>query len=344
MGHFSKSDAVALRSKIAVGVVRLQAELAGKAAIGHEHGAQYESAGAVDALAAEVDAALASKSDAGHDHDAAYEPLGAVAALVDSAPAALNTLNELAAAFGDDANFAATVTAALAGKQPAGSYADAGHDHDGSYEVAGAVAAHAAAADPHIGYQKESEKGQANGYASLDGNARVPIAQIASGTPDGTKFVRDDGTLQTPAGGGGGSTSPKLAVVFHGDATANVTLTNQANAEQFLGNSDRNIKPVDLTDFTEYRLCARVVTASASPNSPRLYAQYHTSFTTTVATHSPLGASGDVALSLAAAGSVKTAWTAIVAGAKADVFVTVMQNGGNASADPALGNVEVQFR
>lgn len=41
----------------------------------------------------------------------------AVAALLDSAPGALDTLNELAAALGDDANFAATMTTALAGKQ-----------------------------------------------------------------------------------------------------------------------------------------------------------------------------------------------------------------------------------
>lgn len=40
------------------------------------------------------------------------------AAILDSAPAALDTLNELAAALGDDANYAATVTTALAGKQP----------------------------------------------------------------------------------------------------------------------------------------------------------------------------------------------------------------------------------
>lgn len=26
----------------------------------------------------------------------------------------------------------------------------------------------------------------------------IPIANIATGTPDGTKFVRDDGTLVTP--------------------------------------------------------------------------------------------------------------------------------------------------
>lgn len=42
----------------------------------------------------------------------------AVAVLVASSPAALDTLNELAAAMGNDQNFAATLTAALAGKAP----------------------------------------------------------------------------------------------------------------------------------------------------------------------------------------------------------------------------------
>jgi hypothetical protein len=42
----------------------------------------------------------------------------AVAALIASAPGALDTLDELAAALGDDANFAATITTTLAGKQP----------------------------------------------------------------------------------------------------------------------------------------------------------------------------------------------------------------------------------
>lgn len=41
-----------------------------------------------------------------------------IAALVDSSPTTLDTLNELAAALGDDANFAATMTTALAAKQP----------------------------------------------------------------------------------------------------------------------------------------------------------------------------------------------------------------------------------
>ncbi len=41
-----------------------------------------------------------------------------IAQIVDSAPGALNTLNELAAALGDDENFASTVTTSLSGKAP----------------------------------------------------------------------------------------------------------------------------------------------------------------------------------------------------------------------------------
>ncbi|EFL0223144.1 phage tail protein [Escherichia coli] len=44
--------------------------------------------------------------------------MAAIAALVDSSPDALNTLNELAAALGNDPNFATTMTNTLAGKQP----------------------------------------------------------------------------------------------------------------------------------------------------------------------------------------------------------------------------------
>lgn len=50
--------------------------------------------------------------------------------------------------------------------------------------------------------EKQINKGVASGYASLDSTTKVPIAQMASGTPDGTKFIRDDRTLQTIFGGG----------------------------------------------------------------------------------------------------------------------------------------------
>lgn len=63
-------------------------------------------------------------SPTGHTHTVAQitDFLTAVDArvqlIVDAAPAALDTLNELAAALGDDPNFAGTITLALAGKQP----------------------------------------------------------------------------------------------------------------------------------------------------------------------------------------------------------------------------------
>lgn len=30
---------------------------------------------------------------------------------------------------------------------------------------------------------------------------KIPVANLATGTPDGTKFIRDDGVLITPVGG-----------------------------------------------------------------------------------------------------------------------------------------------
>jgi hypothetical protein len=50
----------------------------------------------------------------------------AINALVNSAPGALDTLQELAAALGNDANFASTITAALATKLDANSTIDGG--------------------------------------------------------------------------------------------------------------------------------------------------------------------------------------------------------------------------
>jgi hypothetical protein len=45
--------------------------------------------------------------------------------------------------------------------------------HASGFETAGAVAAHEAAVDPHPQYQKESERGIANGYAALGSDTIV---------------------------------------------------------------------------------------------------------------------------------------------------------------------------
>lgn len=70
----------------------------------------------------------------------------------------------------------------------------------GDFETMGAVAAHVTAGDPHTGYQKESEKAAANGYASLDAGTLVPFAQLGTGGATGSKFLRDDRSWQVPPG------------------------------------------------------------------------------------------------------------------------------------------------
>ena len=64
---------------------------------------------------ASANSATAAASSASSASSAAS---AAVNAVIDSAPAALNTLNELAAALGDDANFGTTVTNSIAAKLP----------------------------------------------------------------------------------------------------------------------------------------------------------------------------------------------------------------------------------
>lgn len=54
-------------------------------------------------------------------------------------------------------------------------------DGEADVRVTAGIATHAGAADPHTVYQKESEKGNANGYASLDGAGTIPDTEIPSG-------------------------------------------------------------------------------------------------------------------------------------------------------------------
>jgi hypothetical protein len=53
------------------------------------------------------------------------------------------------------------------------------------------------------GFEDKGSKGAASGYCGLDASQRVAAANLATGTPDGTKFLRDDRTWQVPAGGSG---------------------------------------------------------------------------------------------------------------------------------------------
>lgn len=87
----------------------------------------------------------------------------AVAAAIDAAPAALDTLNELAAALGDDPNFATTITNSLAGK------AATSHVHNASDINAGDLAVARMQANVADALQASPSKTVSNSSLVIDG-------------------------------------------------------------------------------------------------------------------------------------------------------------------------------
>lgn len=137
--------------------------------------------------------------------------------------------------------------------------------------------------------------------------------------------------------------SPSAVLPFHCNAGGALTLTNQANAEQYLGNTGRNETYFDSTNFTQVRVVANVATISASINIPRLYPQYNLG-----AGWVTVGDGGIVsgnALDLATPTGVKRGtWITVPTAAKTDCRWRIAQNGGDGVADPVLGMVALQFR
>lgn len=102
---------------------------------------------------------------------------------------------------------------------------------------------------------------------------------------------------------------------------------------------------VDLSGYTQVRLRANQQVTSASVNTPELYVVYNTSFSTTFANYSTIGASADCAISLTGTGYRDTGWVDMAAGARVDgVFIGFAERGGDGVADPALGATDILFR
>lgn len=143
----------------------------------------------------------------------------------------------------------------------------------------------------------------------------------------------------------GTSTGQTITTIdFHSNASASVTLTNQALAEQFFGNNNRVIKRVNLSNALQLRLITRVVTGSISINNPRLILKYKTgAFSTVVGDYINAGIT-EIATSLTSAGISESSWIDIAPLAKGDVYLTITQIGGDAAADPVVGNTFVEIK
>lgn len=181
-----------------------------------------------------------------------------------------------------------------------------------------------------------------NGSAWIDGTVALGDTDAVSGT----LAVANGGTGDTTASGartnlGFGTDILRANQVWLASPGAGVTLSDVAAADAFLSKSNRNVQKVDLTDFTQVRMTVRVTTGATA--GTKLVATYHTAFSTTLTDFVAIGTSA-VECALSATGTITSSWIDLAAGAKADVFTTIKQTGGDGATDPVIAFLELQFR
>lgn len=84
------------------------------------------------------------------------------------------------------------------------------------------LTAHLAAADPHTGYQKESEKGSANGYPSLNGSGVIPDNQIGATIARDTEIITQIESHSNSADPHGDRADAAFNLALHAADTLNV--------------------------------------------------------------------------------------------------------------------------
>lgn len=160
----------------------------------------------------------------------------AIAALVASSPAALDTLNELAAALGNDPNFATTVTNALAGKQPLDSTLTdlSGKTVNGILQYLGLVGGVSSDATGRlIGIKKITASGT---YTKTAGTKFAIVAGVAAGAAGaGTVSALSS---QAAAGSGGGAGEEILALITNVPEAASVTIGTRGKGGLGLAGGD----------------------------------------------------------------------------------------------------------
>lgn len=170
------------------------------------------------------------------------------------------------------------------------------------------------------------------------------LGRATAGTGDveeitlGTNLSFAGTTLNASGGGGSG----QLAVTLLTGAAA-TTWTNMPSAATFFNGSHRFATKVDLTNYTQCRLILNKQ-ATAGAASAVVALIYRTAFDTTVGNWLTIGSSS-VQVAVNVQNTVlDSGWIDLVAGAKGDVFITLVGSGGDGVIDPTFGTIVAEFK
>lgn len=135
-----------------------------------------------------------------------------------------------------------------------------------------------------------------------------------------------------------------MVITFQAASGTDLTWTNQPAAVSLLLSNARHVQKHDLAGFRQARLCCWKAGAAAATGA-KLYLRYSTSHSTTATDYSAIGAS-DATVSIDTTNAfLDSGWVDLVAGAMADgVFLAVIGEGGDGSADPTFGTIYAMFR
>ena len=150
-----------------------------------------------------------------------------VAGVLDAAPAALDTLNELAAALGDDANFSATVTASIATKLPLAGGTMSGEIAMGSSKITGVTdptGAQDASTKAYTDAQRDTRV--AKGGDTMSGNLAMGANKVTG--------------LAAPVDAGDAATKAYVDTTNASNTAAATSATNAATSETNAATSETN--------------------------------------------------------------------------------------------------------
>lgn len=178
------------------------------------------------------------------------------------------------------------------------------------------------------------------GPAGADSVVPGPAGPPGDAGPPGTQGEQGIQGVQGPPGGSG-----VICVPFHADGSAAFALTNATSSERIaLNQPTRMCKFVPLTGMSQVRLVGVQVTTSASVNTPKVKLKYKTGdYSATVGQYAEIG-QVPVELPLTGTGMRDSGWINLAEAAKAEVWVTLTELGGDGTADPAFGHLTAYFK